>query len=78
MPEHVLRMAPTQGAGAGAGAGVGRGKRGPRRLQPHDQDEKLKRQFAWRVVHKRVNSLIDKIEMLQPERDAYIQFGMVL
>ena len=66
MPECVLRIALTWGRGRGRGGG--RGKEGPRRPQPHGHN----------LTAKRVNSLIDKIEMLQPERNAYIQFGKVL
>jgi hypothetical protein len=59
------------------GRGRGRGREGTA-SSPTSRPGRKAEEAVWRVAHKQVNSLIDKIEMLQPERNAYIQFGMVL
>lgn len=63
--------------GRGRSRGRGRGKDGTA-SSPTSRPGRKAEEAVWRVAHKRANSLIDKIEMLQPERNAYIQFGMVL
>lgn len=63
--------------GRGRSRGRGRGKEGTA-SSPTSRLGRKAEEAVWRVAHKRANSLIDKIEMLQPERNAYIQFGMVL
>ena len=63
--------------GRGRGRGRGRGKEGTA-SSPTSRPGRKAEEAVWRVAHKQANSLIDKIEILQPERNAYIQFGMVL